>query len=304
MIQESDIVEESEYPRNGRFGRVILATHKGVPIALRSVSTQCTDDVRFDRYLDAMIQLAKLRKGDDVSEKCPNLVYVIGACHRPTFPFKIAMERMETSLRDKLERCVISNDDVYKKIALDVACGLHYLHSFPGAAFYHGTLTSGNVLLKVEECDKSTKTMTGKDIKTQHFVVDKPFVVDRPVNHSSHYLVVAKISDFCRDILNEKGGSSPSIEAYEAPEADREQIPTEKQDVFAYGVLLLDMRLTESSTRKSVGASSLLDRKKALNSFQHAIGKDINLFNLVQECTKEKPTARPENLMQRAVDTF
>ena len=305
-IQESDIdmIKGSEYPRNGRFGQVSLATHKGVVIALRCVSAQCTDDVKFARYLDAMMDLANLRSGNEVSEKCPNLVDVIGGCvcHRPLH-YKIAMERMETSLRDKLEKRVISNDEVYKKIALDVACGLHYLHSFP-VAFYHGTLTSGNVLLKVEECDESTKTMTGKAIKSQHFVVDNHFVVDRPIVPSSHYLVVAKISDFCRDILNERRGSSPSIEAYKAPETDREQVPTEKQDVFAYGVLLLDMLLTESSTRMSVGASSRLDRKKALNSFQHAIGKNTKLLDLVQECTEEKPTARPENLMQRAVDTF
>ena len=290
LIQESDIAKDSdrECPKSGRFGRVSFATHKGNPIALRSLSARCTDDVKFRDYLKTVVTLAKCRSGNGESEY---LVHVIGGyiCTNP-FGYKIAMERMETSLRDKLERCIITDDEVYKKIALDVARGLRYLHRSDPSQ-YHGGLTSANVLLSVKEYAESDKAesdkaaMTGVKIRTQHFVVDGSVIED-----SSRYSVVAKISDFCCDMLaKEATESSPNIDIYKAPEGHR---ITEERDVYAYGVLLLEMGIAEHKIKEAVFSGKPDEKLRSLLSHDNI--RPASFKDFAERCTKKSPRERPK----------
>ena len=302
-IEESAITippEDTKCPREGRFGSVCLATFNDSRlIALRCLQPQCMPKSdSFPLYMGLVA---------GISKKCPYLVDIIGGCvcHSPSLHFKIAMERMETSLRDKLEKGgggVITDYEVYKKIALDAARGLHYLHDLQPPCI-HGSLTSGNVLLSVEKCTESTKAAMKSDkIKKEKFVVRSPIEPD------SFYLVSAKISDFCCSILHEEIGSVPSIEVYRAPEAgSTKSYSTKEQDVFAYGVLLLEMRLTEDKTRLSSGISRRLNRDAALSSLKSSLPKLDDrtvppVYFLARNCTNSSREERPN--MGVVVDTL
>ncbi|PNG99726.1 putative serine/threonine-protein kinase, partial [Tetrabaena socialis] len=119
----------------GAFGRVYAGVYRGQRVAVKQVLDMHDDSGSQDSFAQELEVLGRCRH--------PNIVCVLAACLAPPRPC-LVMERMDTSL-DKL---------LYAKpeplpmelvlcIAIQVACGLEYLHP----TILHRDLKPANVLV-------------------------------------------------------------------------------------------------------------------------------------------------------------
>ena len=140
----------------------------------------------------------------------PNLLLFIGAITQGHPPI-ILTELMATSLRAELSHHPLSKQQI-KSIAIDVACGLNYLHQWKPHPIIHRDVSSPNVLLKP----------------------------------SGAYTWEAKVSDYgSANFIQQISIHSkmPGNPAYAAPEAVFPNDHTPKMDVYSYGVVLFEMCL-------------------------------------------------------------
>ena len=138
----------------------------------------------------------------------PNLLLFIGAT-REGEPM-ILTELMPTSLRNELEKREMSREQVIS-IGQDVSCGLNYMHQNRPHPILHRNISSSSVLLE-------------------------------PLSNGWR----AKISDFgSANFMNLIETPSPGSVVYAAPEARYPHQHSPKMDVFSFGVLLIELCLSE-----------------------------------------------------------
>ncbi|KAK6245356.1 Protein kinase domain - like 10 [Theobroma cacao] len=212
-----------------------------------------------------------------------NLIKLQGVCENGGSFYLVFEYMKEGSLRDWL--CNQSPDETGSwtkriQIALDVAYGLHYLHSFTKPAYVHGDIKSSNVLLNGGLRAKITN-----------------FSLARAVVHET-----SSVAQTTR-VVGTRG--------YMAPEHVQTGQVTSKIDVYAFGVLLLelitgkDAIITQDRREILLSATvvsmmekdnaeaeldSLIDpRLKSDNRTEFA----LRMAQLSVACLTEEPTRRP-----------
>ena len=187
-IDDSEVSEVGAELGSGRIGVVKKAMCRGMPVAVKGVNQFLKDG--FEKYMDIVFPVEH-----------DNIVKVLGATKS-----YIVMEEMPMSLKSHLvTQGPITDNNTLLKIALDVASGLHYLHTLPNS-MVHGSIHSRNVFL------------------------------DRRNN--------AKISDFGYIVLDREVGLEPTsgMGKYHAPEGRQITRYSIGVDIYSFGMLLIEMR--------------------------------------------------------------
>lgn len=174
----------------------------------------------------------------------PNLVQFIGATLEGN-PM-ILLELMPTSLRAQMGHGPLSHTQS-KSICQDVAKALNYLHLMKPKEIIHRDISSANVLLEPSGTD------TWK----------------------------AKLSDYgSANFIQLITTLAPGGPAYAAPESLTPELQSPKMDVFSYGVLLMEVFVSEFPDPST--------RKDTMQQIQHPL-----IAGLVQQCLEVKPEERP-----------
>ena len=143
----------------------------------------------------------------------PNLLLFIGATStQGQFPI-ILTELMPTSLHAQLQGAQLPQQQI-KSIAIDVSCGLRYLHEKKPDPIVHRDVSSPNVLMQPFGAGSWRAKVS--DYGSANFVCQ--------VTNASVY---------------------PGNPAYSAPEAKFPVRHSTKMDVYSFGVLLTEMCLHE-----------------------------------------------------------
>ncbi|KAK2663632.1 hypothetical protein Ddye_002206 [Dipteronia dyeriana] len=216
-----------------------------------------------------------------------NVQRLKGCCHRKR-PYLVFEFAENGSLRDCLSNDTMSRQLTWEKrmqIAFDLAVAIHYIHYCTKPAYVHRNINSRNVLITVDW-----------RAKISGFRLAKP-VVCKEENE--------KISWNESVVVGTKG--------YLAPEYLTGGLATLKVDVFAYGIVLLELLSGREVTmegkllKNSVdflldcgleGSSGCLDKLNkfwdpALQGDDCPIGDAICLTLLAKACTEEDPHQRP-----------
>ena len=122
----------------GAYGEVKVALFRGLRVATKYLHNVIISPYYLHLFTREMTIASRLRH--------PNLLLFIGATTQGHPPI-IVTELMATSLRDELAQRPLSREQI-KSIAIDVACGLNYLHQWKPQPIIHRDLSSPNVLLK------------------------------------------------------------------------------------------------------------------------------------------------------------
>ena len=260
-ISRSDVQVLEEIDR-GAWATVAKGRYRQCVIAVKWPHDQLLRDYptiipRLVREISIMAQL-----------RHPNLVHFIGAVmdsdaqslrERPL----LLTELLDTNLRREYTRChtenIVFGKHVLQSIFLDVAYGLHCLHTHNGPII-HRDLSAPNVLLK------------------------------RLPNAHGCSCWLAKVSDFgSANLVQYAHTPGEGAILYSAPEVfpqtdpSREQpIQTTKLDVYSYGVLLCEVIAAELPTTNRY------------QSMLKVVGeKWIAMRDLIVQCTQTSATARP-----------
>lgn len=205
----------------------------------------------------------------------PHLVQFMGVCYHPGCRLPVlVMERLHTSLHERLESKEVLPDDSKLSILIDVSRGLAYLHSH-SPPIVHRDLTARNMLLTKSD--------------------------------------VAKISDFgMARIVNIQPGQKvgtmtkgPGNAFYMPPEANEDRAKYSTPiDVFSFGNAALftgtqkfpdpkNATYIDPKKRKLVARSEVERREDSFNLLSEKIGKDHPFTILVKECLQDIPEDRP-----------
>lgn len=191
-----------------------------------------------------------------------NLISLLGACEHCK-DFYLVYEFMENgSLRDWLSCPQVLGWNHRVQIALDIANGLHYLHNFTSPAYVHKDIKSTNVLLN-------------KDLR-------------------------AKIANFSLARSAEKetyGFSSLKFaqvsKGYMAPEYIEYGLVTPAIDVYAFGVVMLELVTGKEAVFTEDGVEVLLS--EAIFSVMEGGNGEVEPVGLID------PNLNLEHLMEFAV---
>ncbi|GMI82576.1 LysM-containing receptor-like kinase 4 [Hibiscus trionum] len=212
-----------------------------------------------------------------------NLIKLQGVCENDGVFYLVFKYMKKGSLRDWLRNESTDETGSWMRriqIALDVANGLYYLHSFTKPAYVHGDIKSSNVLLN-----------SGLRAKIANFSLARA-----AVNEKSSVVFTSWVS---------------GTRGYLAPEFVETGQVTSKIDVFAFGVVLLEL-ITGKYTIIAQGRREILlseiivsimekDGAEAeLNSFIDPRLKcdkwteiALRMAQLSVSCLTEEPTKRP-----------
>ncbi|XP_022768869.1 protein LYK5-like [Durio zibethinus] len=212
-----------------------------------------------------------------------NLIKLQGVCENYGCYYLVFEYMKKGSLRDWLFNQSPDEIGSWKRriqIALDVANGLHYLHSFTKPAYIHGDIKSSNVLLN-----------SGLRAKIANFSLARAVV-----NETSSDALTTRV-------LATRG--------YMAPEYVETGQVTSKIDVYAFGVVLLelitgkDAIITQDRRQILLSAAivSIMEKENAeaeLDSFIDPRLKcddqtefALRMAQLSVACLTEEPTKRP-----------
>ena len=176
----------------------------------------------------------------------PNLVQFVGATLEGEMI--ILTELMPTSLRAVLEQRAISLLEI-TSISLDVARALNYLHLMRPDPIVHRDISSANVLLE-------------------------------PGPNNSWK---AKVSDYGSvNQLQHAHSEGAGNATYAAPEANTANQQTPKMDIFSFGVLLIEMCISEFPDTIEV------EREAQIRSIPHA-----HFVALIRRCLQGNKDNRP-----------
>ena len=205
VISREELTLTEELLGSGAYEEVRVALFQGLHVAAKCLHNVIISDYNLRIFSREMSIASRLRH--------PNLLLFIGAT-KGRSPI-ILTELMTTSLRAELSHHPLSNRQI-KSIAMDVACGLNYLHQWKPHPIIHRDVSSPNILLK-------------------------------PSGANSWE---AKVSDYgsANSIQQISSYSiAPGNPAYTAPEARFPDDHTPKMDVYSFGVLLFEMSLHETA---------------------------------------------------------
>ena len=197
---------------SGAYGEVKVAVFRGLRVAAKSLHDAIISQYNLHLFTREMSVASRLRH--------PNLLLFIGATTQG-HPLIILTELMATSLRTELSRQPLTNQQI-KSIAIDVACGLNYLHQWKPHPIIHRDVSSPNVLLKPSGADKWVAKVS--DYGSANFI--------QQISHRSEM---------------------PGNPAYAAPEAKVPDDHTTKMDVYSFGVLLFEMCLQQPPEMSTAG---------------------------------------------------
>lgn len=221
-------------------------------------------------FLSGKVLVAIKKMSKDVSEEVKllqkinhfNLISLLGACEHSK-DFYLVYEFMENgSLRNWLSCPQVLGWNHRVQIALDIANGLHYLHNFTSPAYVHKDIKSTNVLLN-------------KDLR-------------------------AKIANFSLARSAEKetyGFSSLKFaqvsKGYMAPEYIEYGLVTPAIDVYAFGVVMLELVTGKEAVFTEDGVEVLLS--EAIFSVMEGGNGEVEPVGLID------PNLNVEHLMEFAV---
>ncbi|XWS24315.1 hypothetical protein CRYUN_Cryun28dG0090700 [Craigia yunnanensis] len=214
-----------------------------------------------------------------------NLIKLQGVCENDGCFYLVFEYMKKGSLRDWL--CNQSPDEIgcwtrRIQIALDVANGLHYLHSFTKPAYVHGDIKSNNVLLN-----------SGLRAKLANFSLARAVV-----SETSSVALTTRV-------VGTRGYMGMAPEYVETGQV------TSKIDVYAFGIVLLelitgkDAIITQERREIPLSATivSIMEKENTeakLDSFIDPRLKCVNrteialrMAQLSAACLTEEPTKRP-----------
>ncbi|CAN7035845.1 hypothetical protein Bca4012_046472 [Brassica carinata] len=261
---------ESNILGRGGFGCVYLATlDNNVQAAVKKLD--CDNDEAAKEFKCEVEILSKIQH--------PNIISLLGYSTNDTARFIVYELMPNVSLESHLHGAsrglaITITWPMRMKIALDIARGLEYLHERCHPAIIHRDLKSSNILL---DCNFN-----------------------------------AKISDFGLAVVNgpkKKNLKLSGTVGYVAPEYLLDGQLTEKSDVYAFGVVLLELLLGKKPVEK-IGPGEcesiitwampyLTDRTKLPNVVDPAIKDTMDLKHLYQVaavavlCVQPEPSYRP-----------
>jgi len=182
----------------GAFGIVSSALFRGTEVAVKKVLVSNLSESEMKQFHSEINMLKRLHH--------PNVVLLIGVCSLPP-NFVFITELLPGSLFDLLhDKNVVLDINIQKKLILDTALGMNYLHLFKPVPILH------------------------RDLKPPNLLVDKNFNV--------------KITDFGlarnQDFKNKMTGNLGTCQ-YMAPEVMQQQEYTEKADVFGFGITMWEV---------------------------------------------------------------
>ena len=185
-----------------------------------------------------------------------NLIKLHGVCNNGSC-FYLVFEYMENgSLREWLHRESSNHSQSWSKkiqIALDVANGLHYLHSFTKPAYVHKHIKSSNILL--------TKNLRAK---IANFSLARTAVNGAKTNTTPNMAVVG-------------------TRGYMAPEYVKAGPMTPKVDVYAFGVVMLELITGKDAVIIIQGEGEVL-LSAAMISIMRGGNAEIELGSFLDPC--------------------
>ena len=206
------------------------------------VAAKCLHQVIISRY-----NIRQFNREMSIAAKLrhPNLLLFIGATREGELV--ILAELMPISLYKELEKRELSREQVIS-IGRDVSCGLSYMHWWRPHPIIHRDISSSNILLE-------------------------------PLSNGWR----AKISDYgSANFTNLATTQNPGCVIYAAPEACSPDHHSPKMDVFSFGVLLLEMSLSEFPE------STTANRTAQIRRIHWPA-----MVSLIERCIRERPEDRP-----------
>uniref|UniRef100_A0A1J3IR10 Putative receptor-like protein kinase n=1 Tax=Noccaea caerulescens TaxID=107243 RepID=A0A1J3IR10_NOCCA len=262
--------KESNILGQGGFGCVYLATlENNVQAAVKKLD--CANEEAAKEFKCEVEILSKIQH--------PNIISLLGYSTNDTARFIVYELMPNVSLESHLHGSsrgsgITITWPMRMKIALDIARGLEYLHEHCHPAIIHRDLKSSNILL---DCNFN-----------------------------------AKISDFGLAVVNGPRNKNLKLSGtvgYVAPEYLLDGQLTEKSDVYAFGVVLLELLLGKKPVEKlgpgecqsiiTWAMPYLTDRTKLPNVVDPAIKDTMDLKHLYQVaavavlCVQPEPSYRP-----------
>ena len=205
VISRDELALTEELLGSGGYGEVRVALFQGLRVAAKCLHSIIASDYNLRLFSREMSIAAQVRH--------PNLLLFIGATSTQGQSPIILTELMPTSLHAQLQRAQLSQQQI-KCIAIDVSCGLRYLHEKKPDPIVHRDVSSPNVLMQPFGAGSWRAKVS--DYGSANFVCQ--------VTNASVY---------------------PGNPAYSAPEANFPTRHSTKMDVYSFGVLLTEMSLHE-----------------------------------------------------------
>ena len=212
VISREELILTAELLGSGAYGEVRVAMFRGAKFAAKILHSVIISDYNLRTFSREMTIASQVRH--------PNLLLFIGATTQGHPPV-ILTELMATSLRAELSHHSLSKQQI-KSIAIDVACGLNYLHQWKPHPIIHRDVGSPNVLLKPSVANSWEAKVS--DYGSANFIQQISIRSEMPGNP-----------------------------AYAAPEAQFPHNHTPKMDVYSFGVLLFEMSLQEQPETSVAG---------------------------------------------------
>ena len=212
VISREELTLTEEVLGSGAYGEVKVAIFRGMKVAAKILHSVIISDYNLRNFTREMTIASQVRH--------PNLLLFIGAITHGTNPI-ILTELMSTSLREELSKHALSKREI-KFIAIDVACGLNYLHQWKPQPIVHRDVSSPNVLMK-------PSATNGWEAKVSDY------------GSANTVKLVSSQS------------VAPGNPAYAAPEAKFPDEHSPKMDVYSFGVILTEMVLHEQPEMSFVG---------------------------------------------------
>jgi tRNA A-37 threonylcarbamoyl transferase component Bud32 len=237
----------------GSYGEVYKGTWRGTEVAVkRFLEQQDLSPQLVQEFRDEVAMMARLRH--------PNIVLFLGAVTRPPHLAIVTQFMPRGSLFRLIHRSTTSSLDARRRlaIALDIARGMHYLHSCRPAIVH-------------------------RDLKSPNLLVDR----DWTVKVCDFGLSRAKPQTY---LTSRSHGGTPE---WMAPEILRNEPSDEKCDVYSFGVVLYELVTSREpwhslNQMQVVGAVGFAGQRLQLPE-----GVDAQLAALVHRCWSTKPSERP-----------
>lgn len=265
VIPKEEVQLTGEEVGRGRWAIVRVATYRGIRVAARCFFGQILSEDNRKVFIECMHIAAKVRH--------PNLLPFIGAILEEE-PI-IITELMPFNLKTVLEKSELPYHHIVG-IASDIAKGLNFLHTMKPDPLVHGDLTNTNVLLEQARGAKWRAKLS--DFMTVNFFQQllpsstssdpvsprtppPPGMGKRTASRSSLGTIGRKIS-------------------ISAPEGYETTRITPKQDVYSYGVLLVE--LCTRTSPLDVSMAYLIESIRWQN-----------MSMLIKSCIESDPDERP-----------